>query len=309
MLAYSLTSYGPRGLVLTDLPEPEVGPGQVKIRVEHIGVNPLDWKIRNGDLADMLDLPLPIVIGTDVAGTVLETGPGVTDLASGDRVAGFADSGAYAAVAVTRRERVTRVPDGLALQSAAALVTSAETAQRVLGLLQPRPGSTVVVNGAAGAVGAAATQLLLADGHRVIGTAGPANHAALRALGATPVDYGDSMLGELRAVAPAGIDAAVDATGHGFIARVSGLIPPERIVTVVDFAAGADGAIVAGGDPLQLTAATIGTVLEAAAAGTFTTAVDSVHAFDRLDDALARSEAGHLSGKVLVRGAVEEVTT
>ena len=302
MRAYSLTSYGPDGLALTDVPEPETGPGEVKVRVEHVGVNPLDWKVRNGELAEMLPLPLPVVVGTDVAGTVLEVGPGVDDLAVGDRVAGFADSGAYAAVAVTRRNRVTTVPDGLPLQSAAALVTSAETAQRMLALLPLAPGSTVVVNGAAGAVGSALTQLLVEVGHPVVGTAIAANQEVVRALGATPVSYGTTMLEELRAAAPDGIDAAFDTAGHGFVGRMDGLVPARRIVTIVDFAAGGAGAIVAAGDPTGLTAETVGAVLTKAAQGTFTVGIDTVYAFEELDRALARSEAGHLSGKLVVTG-------
>lgn len=76
MRAQVLQAYGRDGLVLGDVAEPVVGPGQVKIAVEHIGVNPLDWKLRNGYLADAFPLALPAVIGTDAAGTVLEVGGG-----------------------------------------------------------------------------------------------------------------------------------------------------------------------------------------------------------------------------------------
>lgn len=302
MRAYSLTSYGPGGLVLTDVPEPGTGPGQVKIRVEHIGVNPLDWKLRDGYLAEIIPLTLPVVIGTDIAGTVLEIGAGVEDLAPGDRVAGFADTGAYAAVAVTRRSRVTKVPDGLDLQTAASLVTSAETAQRVLALLPLAPASTVVVNGAAGAVGTAVTQLLVHAGHRVIGTASPANHELVRSLGAVPVPYGETLRTALGTAAPDGIAGAIDTAGQGFADRVDGLIPPHRIVTIVDFAAAAAGVVVAAGDPTQLTAETIGGVFAQAAEGTFTAPIDTVYEFDELDRALARSQAGHVSGKLVVTG-------
>ncbi|GAA4970672.1 NADP-dependent oxidoreductase [Streptomyces hyderabadensis] len=302
MRAYTLNTYGPDGMTLTDVAQPQVGPGQVKVRVEQIAVNPLDWKIRNGYLAEMLPLPLPVVIGSDIAGTVLEVGDGVDDLTAGDPVAGFADSGAFAAVAVTRRERLTKLPGGLDPRLAAALVTSAETAQRVIGLLDPAPASTLVVNGAAGAVGSAVTQLLVAAGHRVIGTASTANHDYLRRLGAVPAGYGDTMPAELRTAAPDGIDGAVDTAGQDFVARVDGLVRADRIVTIVDFAAGARGAIVAGGDPTRLTAETIGAVLERAAKGTFTVEIDAAYPFEELDRALARSEAGHLRGKLLVTG-------
>ncbi|MDN4172197.1 NADP-dependent oxidoreductase [Nocardioides sp. SOB77] len=305
MRAYTLTSYGPDGLVAADVPEPTSGPGQVKIRVEQIAIDPLDWKIRNGYVADVLPLELPAVLGLSMAGTVLETGAGVDDLAPGDRVTGFADTGAYAEVTVSRRERVTPVPAGLDPVRAAAVATAAEAAQRVLGLvdgLGPGTGSTVVVNGAAGAVGSAVTQLLVARGHRVVGTAGPDNHDYLRRLGAEPVAYGATMLEEIRRAAPDGVDAGVDAAGRDFVARVADLLAPERIVTTVDFAAASRGAVVAGGDPRQLTASTVGTVLDAVASGSFQVEVDATYPFDRLAEALARSEAGHLRGKLVVSG-------
>ena len=305
MHAYTLTAYGSDGLVIGQVPVPPVGDGQVKVRVEHVAIDPLDWKIRNGYLADALPLELPAVLGMSMAGTVVETGPGVEDLVPGDRVAGYADTGAYAEVTVSRRERLTHVPDGLDLVRAAAVATAAEAAQRVLGLvagLGVAPGSTVVVNGAAGAVGSATTQLLVAAGHRVVGTASPSNHDYLRRLGAAPVGYGETMLEELRRAAPGGSDAAVDTAGHDFVARVEDVLAPQRIVTTVDFEAASRGAVVAGGDPRQLTAATIGAVLDQVAAGAFVVEVDSTYPFDRLPEALARSEAGHLRGKIVVSG-------
>lgn len=300
MHAYTLTTYGPDGLVLGQAAEPATGPGQVKVRVEHIGINPLDWKIRNGYLAEMLPLPLPAIIGTDVAGTVLETAPDADDLQVGDRVVGFADSGAFAEVAVTRRDRLTLVPEGLDLQTAAASATAVEAAQRVLSLIELTPGSTVVVNGAAGSVGGTVTQLLVADGFTVIGTASPANHDYLRSLGAAPVSYGATMVDELRDAAPEGVDAAIDTAGRDFIIRVAPVVPADRVVTLVDFAAGAQGAIVAGGDPTTLSASGLGPVLDMAAAGTLRVEIDSVYPFTELGQALARSEAGHLRGKIVV---------
>lgn len=302
MRAYTLTSYGPGGLVPTDVAEPAAGPGQVEVHVEWIGVNPLDWKIRNGELARMLPLSLPVVLGSDVAGTVVSVGPGVHDLAPGDRVVGFADSGAFAELAVTREHRLTRVPSGLALQAAAALATSAETAQRVLGLVDLAPASTVVVNGAAGSVGSVVTQLLTSAGHRVVGTASAGNHDYLRRLGVVPVGYGASLVPELRGAAPHGIDAGIDTAGHDFVARVEALIPPERVVTIVDFAAASRGAIVAGGDPTQLSAASIGDVLRRAAEGMLQVEIEAALPFDRLGEALSRSEAGHVRGKIVVSG-------
>lgn len=305
MKAHLLTAYGTDALVLSDdaidLP---ASPGQVKIRVEAIGINPLDWKISNGYLTEMIPLQLPAVIGSDVAGTVIDVGPDVDGFAIGDRVVGFADSGAFAEFAVTRPVRLARIPDALSMEQAATLATSAETAQRGLALLAPGDGSTVVVNGAAGSVGSAAVQLLVAGGHHVIGTASTENADYVRSLGAEAVTYGEAMLEQIRAAAPQGIDAAFDAAGQEFVARMEGTVSPHRIVTIVDFAAGARGALVAGGDPTQLRAETLAPVLDLAARGEFRTEITRLFPFTEVRDALALSQAGHLRGKIVVSGAL-----
>ena len=303
MKAHLLNSYGPDSLTLTETDEPSAAAGQVKVSVEAIGINPLDWKISNGFLAEMIPLPLPAVIGTDIAGTVIEVGAGVDGFTVGDRVVGFADSGAFAQTAVTRSARLTLIPDGLSPEQAVTLATSAETSQRGLTLLAPAPASTIVVNGAAGAVGSAVVQILAADGHTVIGTASPENHDYVRSLGATPVTYGQTMIEEITAAAPQGVDAGFDTAGNGFIARLAELVPASRVVTITDFAAGAQGAIVAGGDPTALTAETLPPVLDLAARGAFRTEIAQLFPFEQVPQALALSQGGHLRGKIVVTGA------
>ncbi|MDF2580217.1 MAG: Zn-binding oxidoreductase [Microbacterium sp.] len=303
MHAFLLTHYGPDELEAATTDDPTPAGGEVAVRLDAIAINPLDWKIRNGWLAQMIPLPLPAVIGYEGAGTVIAVGAGVTGLSVGDRVAGFFDSGAFAEIAVTRETRLTTIPLGLSTAQAAALPTAAETATRIRGMLQPGPSSTVVVNGAAGAVGSIITQLLVRDGHQVIGTASPRNHDYLRSLGATPIGYGPDMVDDLRRLAPAGIDAGYDTTGYEFIDAVSGVIDPHRIVTTTDFAAAADGAIVAGGDPTQLFITDgVREVFDHAARGEIHVEVGAKYLFNELPDALAYSEQGHLRGKVIVAG-------
>lgn len=305
MNTYLLSHYGPDGLEHATLDQAPPGPLEVAVRLEAIAINPLDWKIRNGWLAELIPLPLPAVIGSEASGTVVSVGAEVTGFAVGDRVAGFIDSGAFAEYAVTRATRLLRVPAGLSLEQAAALPTAAETATRIYALLRPEPGSTVVVNGAAGAVGSMITQLLVRDGHSVIGTASLGNHDYVRGLGATPIGYGSALVDDLRRLAPAGIHAAYDTTGHGLVERVTEVIPANRIVTIADFAAAAQGAIVAGGDPTQLTiTAAVREVFDAAARGELHVAIAAEYDFDALPDALAYSERGHLHGKIIVRGKV-----
>ncbi|WP_049822503.1 NADP-dependent oxidoreductase [Arthrobacter sp. H41] len=262
----------------------------------------MDWKISSGFLAEMIPLQLPAVIGTEIAGTVVDAGPGVTEFRIGARVVGFADSRAFAEFAVAGAARLARIPEGLTAEQAVTLATAAETALRGLKLLAPAPASAVVVNGAAGAVGSAVVQILVADGHTVIGTASPINHDYVRSLGAEPVTYGTTMLDEITTAAPREIDAAFDTAGQGFISRMAGLVPPNRMVTITDFAAGDQGAIVAGGDPLALTAETLSPVLDLASHGAFRTKIAQTFPFDQLTQALALSLTGHGRGKIVVRG-------
>ncbi|MFK4834346.1 NADP-dependent oxidoreductase [Microbacterium sp. ZW T2_14] len=307
MNAYLVSHYGPDGLQHATLDQRPPGPEEIAIRLDAIAINPLDWKIRNGWLDEMIPLPLPAVIGSEGAGTVLSVGADVTGFAVGDRIAGFIDSGAFAETAVTRAARLLPVPAGLSTEQAAALPTAAETATRIYALLHPEPASTVVVNGAAGSVGSMITQLLVRDGHAVIGTASADNHDYVRGLGATPIGYGPALVDDLRRLAPAGIHAGYDTTGHGFIGRVTDLLPARRIVTIVDFAAAAQGAIVAGGDPTQLTiTAAVREVFDSAARGELRVSIAASYDFDALPDALALSERGHLRGRVIVRGKGRE---
>ena len=110
-----------------------------------------------------------------------------------------------------------------------------ETAARALDQLGVAAGDTLLINGASGNIGAAAVQLAVARGARVIGSASPAKHALLHAMGAEAVAYGAGMMGRIRALAPAGIDLALDVAGNGILPELIGLTgSPQHIVTVAD---------------------------------------------------------------------------
>ena len=143
----------------------------------------------------------------------------------------------------------------------------------------------------------------LQQGATVLGTASEQNHDYVRALGATPVRYGEHLIADVIAAAPQGMDAAFDGGARGFVDQALTLVPASRIVTIVDFAAGAKGVQVAGGNPFALTAATIAPVLELAAEGRFATEAAAVLPLDDIAEAHRLSEAGHLRGKILLRVA------
>jgi NADPH:quinone reductase-like Zn-dependent oxidoreductase len=190
---------GPEVLRHEELPRPSPGGGEVRVRVHAAGVNPLDWKVREGWLKELVPLRLPLVPGWDVSGTVDQVGPGVADLAPGDEVFGKPDlvrDGAYAEWLVTRTAALARKPARLDHLHAAAVPIAGLTAWQALfegdagapsiGL---RPGQSILVLGGAGGVGSFAVQLARWRGARVIATAGPRSAEYVRGLGAEVVDY------------------------------------------------------------------------------------------------------------------------
>jgi len=249
---------GPEVLEIVDLPEPRPGAGQVRIAVRAAGVNASDWKKRAG----VMDEGLPQTLGYEAAGVVDELGAGVADVAVGDRVYGFdVEGAAQAEFAVL--SHYAPIPPSLDFADAAALPAAVETAARALdrlgvdggasgggrtrsasggaspgdGAFASGSGRTLLVNGASGSVGSAAVQLAVARGARVIGTAGPANHDHLRALGAEPVAYGSGLVERVRALAPGGVDLALDVAGSGVLPELIALAGgAEHVVTIADFA-------------------------------------------------------------------------
>ena len=227
---------GPGVLHVADRELPEPGAGQVRVRVRAAGVNGIDGTIRSGAAQQMFPTQLPAVLGLEIAGVVDGVGPGVEGLAAGDDVLGFADGGGYAEYALATT--VAPKPAELGWTAAAALPVAAETALRVLRLLEVTQGDTLLIHGAAGGVGTVAVQLAVARGATVIGTASEANHDHLRGLGATPVLYGEGLVDRVRAAAPDGVDAVFDAAGRGALPDSIALRGgTSRIVTIADPAA------------------------------------------------------------------------
>ncbi|MFG3366792.1 NADP-dependent oxidoreductase [Streptomyces sp. NPDC090032] len=223
---------GPEVLEIVDLPDPHPGPGQVRIAVRAAGINASDWKKRRG----LMDEELPQTLGYEAAGVVDELGEGAQDVAVGDLVFGFSAEGA-AQAELTVLSHYAPIPPLLDFSAAAALPAAIETAMRAIDQLGVAKGSTLLINGASGSVGSAAVQLAVARGARVIGTAGPANHDYLRSLGAEPVAYGEGLVDRVRALAPDGVDLALDVAGSGALPELIELAGgPEHVVTIADFA-------------------------------------------------------------------------
>ncbi|MFC4611890.1 NADP-dependent oxidoreductase [Streptomyces maoxianensis] len=289
---------GPEVLHLAEAEEPHAGRGQVRVRVKTAGVNPVDYKIRHGWMQEVVPTSLPAIPGVEFAGIVDEVGEGVT-AAVGDEVVGWTTTGAYAQYALA--ESFVPKPAGLDWADAAALPVATETAQRVLDLLGVRAGETLLVHGAAGAVGTAATQLAVAAGAKVIGTASPARHDYLRELGATPVAYGEGLVARVRDVAPEGVDAVFDTAGKGALPDSIELRggTTDRIITIADPEAAAHGVTFSAGmveDPEIALAEHV----RLAADGRLRIPVVGVFPLAEAAKAQALSETGHAGGKLVV---------
>ncbi|MBD9723644.1 NADP-dependent oxidoreductase [Streptomyces caniscabiei] len=280
-----------------DIEVPQPGPGQVRVRVRAAGLNALDGKIRSGAMEAAFPTPLPAVPGAELAGVVDALGEGVQDVQEGDEVLGWSDTGSYAQYALATT--VAPKPAGLDWQHAVALPVASETAERVLDLLGVAAGETVLMHGAAGAVGTLAVQLATARGARVIATAGPANQDYLTSLGATATLYGEGLVERVRALSPKGVDAVFDLAGKGALEDSITLRGgTERIVTIADFRAHQLGITFSSGGQ-ERSAARLAALAQDAATGKLVTTVNA-YPLDQAAKVQQISDAGHVRGKLVL---------
>ncbi len=211
---------GPEVLEVRDLPERQPGPDEVRIRVAAATVNPTDIGYRAGSQPAPEGVQPPYIPGMELAGTVDAAGPG-SDLRRGERVMAIVlprrpEGGAMAASVVVPAASVARVPEGASLEAAATLPMNGLTVRLALDRLALKPGDTLAVTGAAGAVGGYAVELGVAEGLTVIAVASPHDEALVRKLGAAHfVARGDDAARRIRGIVPDGVDGLVDAAVIG----------------------------------------------------------------------------------------------
>ena len=233
MRAVLFYEYGPPDVMREgDTPTPGPAPNEVRIRVRAAGVNPADFKWRAGMFADLVPLQLPHVLGYDVAGTVDALGSDVLGMSVGDRVFAMLDNikkGGYAEFAVCIAEHAARIPTDLDFDIAAALPTPALTGfQMIEEHLQVKPGQTVLITGAIGAVGRFATVAALRLGARVVAAVRANQQDEALALGAAET----IVLGDQNWHG-APFDHIADTVGGAAVARLCRhLKPGGRIRTV-----------------------------------------------------------------------------
>lgn len=218
MKAVLLRGYGDVDqLVYEDVPEPKPQAGEVLVKVTAISVNPIDWKLRQGTYKDSRPLQFPAILGRDVAGTVVSTGPNTDGFQPGDRVMGLVNH-AYAEFLVTKRETLARIPDGLETEDAAALPLVMLTgAQLIEKGVEPKAGQTVLITGALGSVGRSAVYVAKKHGMKVIAGVRASQRKEAESLNVDRIvaideEQGIASLGQ--------VDAIADTVGHDVIKKL-----------------------------------------------------------------------------------------
>ncbi|MBF6175185.1 NADP-dependent oxidoreductase [Nocardia blacklockiae] len=290
-------------LEVREIPAPQAGPGQVRVRVTAAGLNPMDWiMIADSDTASRFGLSLPAGFGTDYAGVVDQVGAGVTGFAPGDRVFGGALSRAVAdfvvveAAGAVAANEAHHTPDGVDDRTAATLTIAGRTASAALAVIDPGPGDTVLIGGAGGGVGVFAVQLARLAGARVIGTGSATSADFLRELGAEPVTYGDGLADRVRALAPGGVTAALDLHGTETVRVARELGVPDGRIGLI--AAQVDGVSSANGADAAPEA--LDDLARAVAAGRLRVPIAASFPIEQIRRAAELQAGRHVQGKIVI---------
>ncbi|MEY9214834.1 NADP-dependent oxidoreductase [Thermobifida halotolerans] len=299
MRAVILEGYGgPERLRTAQLPDPRPGPGQILVRAAASAVNPVDLEVRSGSAAANVSASFPMILGWDLSGEVVETGPGVSRFAVGDRVIAMSAQmatgvGTHAELVALDEAIAAHAPRGVSLRGAAALPLAGLTAAQALAVLDPSPGQTLLVTGAVGAVGGYAVQLATARGIEVVAYVRPQDTALAHELGAKQVATDGASLPTAACdllLETAGVPEAISAVRDG--GRAVSIVPsakpePERGIEVRMSFVEQDGAGLA--DLARLVEQ-----------GVLTLRVAEVFDYERAPEAHRRMAAGGTRGKLLV---------
>jgi NADPH:quinone reductase-like Zn-dependent oxidoreductase len=294
---------GPEVQEFFDRPDPVPGRGEVLIRVDVAGVNPLDHLLRAG-LVPGLDggRPFPLVLGMEAAGTVLALGEDVDGLEVGDAVFGFAltGGGTYAETTVLSAPNTARIPAGLPATVAATLPVAGTTAVDALDQLGLPAGATILVNGVGGGVGLAVARLAAARKLHVVGTGSAAKREPAETVGVRFVDYTtEDVAAAARELVPDGFDGIVDLVGGLSLRTVAPLArDPRNVIAVGDQSVPDIGGRFV---ERRLDRKNLERAAQLALDGVLAPAITAVHPLSDAPAALATVENGHAPGKVIIK--------
>ncbi len=292
-------------LDVRDVPTPQPGAGAVLVEVCAAGINPGESSLRSGAMAQMFPSTFPSGQGSDLAGVITHLGAGVTGWAVGDEVLGWVDTRAsHAEYVEVPVGQIIAKPPSLDWPVAGGLFVAGTTAWAAVRAVAPRPGEVVVVSGAAGGVGGLVVQLVVERGATVLGIAGDANHAWLEQHGVTPIGYADGLdatADRIRAAAPDGVDAFIDTFGQGYVDLALQVgVKPDRIDTVIDFAAVQEHGVQAAGNAEGANPADLGELAARLADGRLELPIAATYPLTDVRRAFADLEQRHTRGKIVL---------
>lgn len=293
---------GPEVLELREVPESHAGPGEVRVRVAAVGLNPMDWILTSTpEVAEQFGTTLPSGFGTDFAGVVDEVGEGISGFAVGDRVYGGALNRAAADFAVVNpsTDSLLHTPAGISDEVASTLSVAGLTASAALAAAEVKADDTVLIGGAAGGVGVLAVQLAKLAGARVIGTASEGTFDFLRRFGAEPVTHGPGLADRVRAMAPDGVSAATDLFGTDTAEAALALgVPAERICTIAAGPNPPGGVRATGG--INARPEDLKRITDAVIAGEITVPIAATFPVKQIREAVELQAGRHVHGKIVV---------
>lgn len=290
-------------LEVVEVEDPSPGAGQVLVRVRAAGINPGEASIRKGMMHDRFPATFPSGEGSDLAGVVEQVGSGVRAWQPGDEVIGFTnDRASHAELVIVEAGNLTVRPPAVPWDAAGSLFVAGATAWAAVRAVGASPGDVIVVSAAAGGVGTLTVQLARLAGASVIGLASEPHHAWLRDHGIVPVSYGEGVSDRIAQAAGGRVDAMIDTFGSGYVELALDLgVAPERIETIIDFAAAARHGVRTDGSAVGASAAVLAELAGLIAGGRLEVPIARIYPLQRVRDAYRELEQRHTLGKIVLR--------
>lgn len=289
-------------LNVVEVDRPIPGPEQVLVRIKAAGINPGEAAIREGVFAKPWPATFPSGQGSDLAGIVEAVGSAVRNVAVGDEVIGFSNNrSSQAELVIVETDHLVHRPAHVSWEQAGALFVAGTTAYAAVQAVSLKAGDTVVVSGAAGGVGSIAVQLATNVGAKVIGLASAANHAWLGDHDVIPVAYGEGVADRIRAASGNKVDAFIDTFGGGYVDLALELgVAPDRIDTIIDFAAAAKHDVKTAGNAAAANAKVLAELAGLIDAGRLEIPIAKVYRLANVRDAYRDLARRHTRGKIVL---------
>ena len=289
-------------LRVVEVDRPVPGPEQVLVRIKAAGINPGEAAIREGTFAKQWPATFPSGQGTDLAGIVEAVGSAVRNVAVGDEVIGFTNNrSSQAELVVVEADNLVRRPANVPWEQAGALFVAGTTAYAAVRAVSLKGGDTVVVSGAAGGVGSIAVQLARNAGAKVIGLASTANHTWLANHNVIPVAYGEGVADRIQVASGGKVDAFIDTFGDGYVELALKLgVAPDRIDTIIDFAAAAKHGVKTAGNSAAANAKVLAELAGLMDSGRLDIPIAKVYRLTDVGEAYQDLARRHTRGKIVL---------